>query len=119
MASPMPGVSSPPAKAPFFTTSKLTALPKSTTTALPSLRVFLIDSGEQPELLEHRIVWPSPSDFRLSEEAQRLANVRVGIVGLGSMGSKIAVSLARSGVRRFLLVDDDYLAPGNMVRRSV
>src|SRR5690606_380062 len=30
-------------------------------TALSSLQVFLIDSGEQPELLEHRIVWPSPS----------------------------------------------------------
>lgn len=88
-------------------------------TALSSLQVFLIDSGEQPELLEHRIVWPSPSDFRLSEESQRLSNVRVGIVGLGSMGSKIAVSLARSGVRRFLLVDDDYLAPGNMVRHEL
>jgi len=88
-------------------------------TALPSLRVFLIDSGEQPELLEHRIVLPSLSDFRLSDETQQLANVRVGIVGLGSMGSKIAVSLARSGVRRFLLVDDDYLTPGNMVRHEL
>jgi molybdopterin/thiamine biosynthesis adenylyltransferase len=88
-------------------------------TALPSLRVFLIDSGEQPELLEHRVVCPSLSDFRLSEEAQQLANVRVGIVGLGSVGSKVAVSLARSGVRRFLLVDDDYLAPGNMVRHEL
>lgn len=88
-------------------------------TALSSLRVFLIDSGEQLELLEHRIVLPSFSDFRLSEEAQQLANVRVGIVGLGSMGSKIAVSLARSGVRHFLLVDDDYLTPGNMVRHEL
>jgi molybdopterin/thiamine biosynthesis adenylyltransferase/ubiquitin-protein ligase len=88
-------------------------------TALPSLRVFLIDSGEELESLEHRIVWPPRSDFRLSEEAQRLANVRIGIVGLGSMGSKIAVSLARSGIRRFLLVDDDYLTPGNMVRHEL
>lgn len=88
-------------------------------TTLPSLRVFLIDSGERPELLEHRIVWPSPTDFRLSEEARQLANVRVGIVGLGSVGSKIAVSLARSGVRHLLLVDDDYLAPGNMVRHEL
>ncbi|HCF3084910.1 TPA: ThiF family adenylyltransferase [Pseudomonas aeruginosa] len=88
-------------------------------TELPSLRVFLIDSGEQPVLLEYRIVWPSLADFRLSEEAQRLANVRVGIVGLGSVGSKVAISLARSGVRRFLLVDDDYLAPGNMVRHEL
>lgn len=88
-------------------------------TALSSLQVFLINSGEQPELLEHRTVWPSPSDLRLSEEARQLANIRVGIVGLGSMGSKIAVSLARSGVRRFLLVDDDYLVPGNMVRHEL
>lgn len=88
-------------------------------TALPSLRVFLVDSGEQPALLEHRLVWPSLSDFRLSEEARQLANVRVGIVGLGSVGSKIAVSLARSGIRRFLLVDDDYLALGNVVRHEL
>jgi len=88
-------------------------------TALSSLQVFLIDSGEQPELLEHRVVWPSLPHFRLSEEAQQLANVRAGIVGLGSVGSKVAVSLARSGVRRFLLVDDDYLAPGNMVRHEL
>lgn len=88
-------------------------------TALTSLRVFLINSGEQAELLEHRVVWPSRSDFRLSEEARQLANIRVGIVGLGSVGSKVAVSLARSGVRRFLLLDDDYLAPGNMVRHEL
>ncbi len=88
-------------------------------TALPSLRVFLIDSGEQPELLGHRIVLPSLSNSRLSEEAGQLAAIRVGMVGLGSMGSKIAVSLARSGVRRFLLIDDDHLTPGNMVRHEL
>lgn len=88
-------------------------------TALPSLRIFLIESGEQPELLEHRIVPLSLADSRLSEVARQLAAVRVGIVGLGSMGSKIAVSLARSGVRRFLLIDDDYLSPGNMVRHEL
>lgn len=86
---------------------------------LPSLRAFLIESGEQLELLEYRIVWPTTTDYRLSEEARQLANVRVGIVGLGSVGSKVAVSLARSGVRRFLLVDDDYIAPGNLVRHEL
>ncbi|MBW8849739.1 MAG: ThiF family adenylyltransferase [Xanthomonadales bacterium] len=88
-------------------------------TALSSLRVLLIDSGEQLELLEHRIVFPSLSDFRLSEEAQQLASVRVGIAGLGSVGSKAAISLARAGVRKFLLVDDDYLSPGNIVRHEL
>lgn len=88
-------------------------------TELHSLMVFLIDSGKQPELLEHKIIWSAATGPRLSEEAQELANIRVGIVGLGSVGSKIAVSLARSGVRRFLLVDDDYISQGNMVRHEL
>lgn len=88
-------------------------------TELSSLRIFLIDSGEQPELLEHRILLPTLAESRVSEEARKLAALRVGIVGLGSMGSKIAVSMARAGVRRFLLIDDDYLEPGNMVRHEL
>jgi tRNA A37 threonylcarbamoyladenosine dehydratase len=48
-----------------------------------------------------------------------LSKVRIGIVGLGSVGSKLAISLARSGVRQFLLVDDDYLTPGNLVRHEL
>jgi hypothetical protein len=43
---------------------------------------------------------------------------KVGIVGLGSLGSKIAVSLARSGVRRFELVDGDILHTGNLERHD-
>lgn len=88
-------------------------------TEISSLRVFLINLRGQSELLEHRIILPSPSGLRLSEESQRLASIRVGIVGLGSVGSKIAVSLARSGVRRFLLIDDDYLVIGNTVRHEL
>lgn len=88
-------------------------------TELPSLRVIVIDSGEYPEMHENRVVWSSSSDGRLSDETQKFANSRVGIVGLGSVGSKIAISLARSGVRRFLLVDDDYLDTGNMVRHEL
>lgn len=43
---------------------------------------------------------------------------KVGIVGLGSLGSKIAVSLARSGVRMFELVDGDVLHTGNLERHD-
>jgi len=42
----------------------------------------------------------------------------VGIVGLGSIGSKIAISLAKSGVEGFVLVDDDLVLPGNLVRHT-
>lgn len=48
-----------------------------------------------------------------------LSSKAVAIVGAGSIGSKIAVSLARSGVGHFLLIDDDILMPGNLVRHDL
>lgn len=47
---------------------------------------------------------------------QTLAQKRVGVVGLGSGGGFVAVSLAMSGVGKFVLIDDDVLEPGNVVR---
>nr|WP_258193153.1 ThiF family adenylyltransferase [Paraburkholderia sp. BL25I1N1] len=43
----------------------------------------------------------------------------VAIVGCGSLGSKVAVSLARSGVSNFVLVDDDVMLPENIVRNEL
>lgn len=42
----------------------------------------------------------------------------VGIIGLGSGGSFVAVSLAMSGVGHFILIDDDILEPANVVRHA-
>ena len=56
---------------------------------------------------------------RLSPLHADLESKKVGILGAGSLGSKIAVTLARSGVRSFLLVDDDILKPGNLVRHEL
>ncbi len=50
-----------------------------------------------------------------------LAHLRtctVGIIGVGSGGSFVAVSLAMSGVGRFILVDDDTLEASNVVRHA-
>lgn len=55
---------------------------------------------------------------RLPSSYARLSDVAVAIIGLGSLGSKIAVSLARAGVRNFVLVDDDVLMPENLVRNE-
>ncbi|TIP80010.1 MAG: hypothetical protein E5X60_37055, partial [Mesorhizobium sp.] len=41
------------------------------------------------------------------------------IVGCGSVGSKIATTLARSGVRKFTLVDDDIFFSANLVRNDL
>lgn len=56
---------------------------------------------------------------RIPESYRILCQKKVGIVGCGSLGSKIAVSLARSGVREFVLVDDDVMKPGNLVRHEL
>lgn len=65
-------------------------------------------------------VWsPSLGERRLSPEHDALAGKRVGIVGLGSVGSKVAVSLARTGVGSFYLVDDGVFLPENVVRNAL
>jgi sulfur-carrier protein adenylyltransferase/sulfurtransferase len=60
-----------------------------------------------------------PSSPRLDEDHSDLATRKVAIIGCGSMGSKIATTLARSGVGEFYLVDDDILLPENLVRNDL
>jgi len=64
--------------------------------------------------VEESASWP-----RTPVELQLLAEKRVGIVGLGSLGSKVAISLARMGSRRFYLVDDDIVMPENLCRHGL
>lgn len=56
---------------------------------------------------------------RLGPDFLGLMSKRVGIVGLGSAGSKIALTLARSGIQRFLLVDHDIFFPENICRHEL
>ena len=54
-----------------------------------------------------------------TQSALNLSEKSIGIVGLGSAGSKIAVTLARMGVRKFFLVDHDVLLPENLARHAL
>lgn len=56
---------------------------------------------------------------RLDPEHAVLSGKSVGIVGCGALGSKLATSLARAGVRTFTLIDDDVLLPENLVRHDL
>lgn len=56
---------------------------------------------------------------RLSPEFLNISAKKVGILGLGSVGSKIASSLARSGVNSFVLVDHDIFFPENISRNEL
>lgn len=51
-----------------------------------------------------------------AENLALLATKRVVVVGLGSGGGSAALSLAMSGIGHFILVDDDMLEEGNVVR---
>jgi hypothetical protein len=84
-----------------------------------SLRVFGVSVDENPAFEEYSVLLPEESPQRIPPEHEQLREIRVGIVGLGSLGSKIAVSLGRSGVRKFLLIDDDILVPGNISRHEL
>ena len=56
---------------------------------------------------------------RLSGHLQDLKEKSVAIIGCGSIGSKVAKMLARSGVKKFLLADDDIFLGENMVRNEL
>ena len=92
--------------------------------------VLLIDVSGQPHLfwkstenewtpVSRLRIYTTEENNRLLPEFSRLATKKVGIVGLGSAGSKIALSLARSGVRKFVLVDHDVFLPENICRHEL
>lgn len=47
----------------------------------------------------------------------RLAQVRVAVVGVGGVGSWCVEALLRTGVRHLTLIDDDLVAPSNVNRQ--
>jgi sulfur-carrier protein adenylyltransferase/sulfurtransferase len=56
---------------------------------------------------------------RIGSIQPEMAAKAVAVVGCGSAGSKVAASLARSGIGRFVLVDDDVLLRDNLVRNDL
>jgi molybdopterin/thiamine biosynthesis adenylyltransferase len=83
-----------------------------------SVRAFFLNT-DSDSVAESAIIPPQPSVPRLDKEHEALAGRRVALVGCGSLGSKVAVMLARSGVGKFLLVDDDLFFPDNLVRHDL
>lgn len=60
--------------------------------------------------------WQRVEQLLGSDNLKLLADKKVGVIGLGSGGGFVALSLAMSGVGNFVLVDDDELEEGNVVR---
>ncbi|RKD30634.1 thiamine biosynthesis protein ThiF [Thermohalobacter berrensis] len=49
---------------------------------------------------------------------EKVKKAKVGIAGLGGLGSNVAISLARIGVGKLLLVDFDIVEPSNLNRQQ-
>ncbi len=77
------------------------------------------DSKGVRSIVEYQTLPIKESGRRLPEAYDALRGKTVGIVGTGSLGSKVAVTLARAGFGRFVLIDDDVFLPGNLVRNEL
>lgn len=84
-----------------------------------SAKYFWIYFKDSPTSITYQTIETPDKSNRLPEEYFALSEKRVGIVGCGSLGSKVAVSLARSGMGSFLLIDPDLFFPDNVVRNEL
>lgn len=82
------------------------------------LRAFFINEDKNV-VGEIPVILPEEAHPRLDEGHKVLPARKVALVGCGSLGSKLAGMLARSGIGKFLLVDDDILLPANLVRHDL
>jgi hypothetical protein len=84
------------------------------------LKHFVINKANESTIVYiSHILWDDRMVPRLTMETTLLGEKTVAIIGLGSVGSKIAISLVRSGIRKILLIDPDVMMPGNIVRHAL
>src|SRR5262249_11794773 len=60
--------------------------------------------------------WDRVERFMGHDALAQLGSKSVAVLGLGSGGGLVALTLAMSGVGRFVLIDDDAIEPANVVR---
>ncbi|GIK27957.1 MAG: hypothetical protein BroJett007_10950 [Chloroflexota bacterium] len=80
---------------------------------------------DNPHDLEQVPLVPLKPIFHLDQEfAQSLSSISVRdlsvtAVGAGALGSHIILNLARQGFGKWLIIDDDYVLPHNLVRHAL
>lgn len=84
-----------------------------------SFLLGLLRGEDNKKAFKYKTIVLPQSAQRQSAEYDALVTKTVALVGCGSVGSKIAASLARAGVGNFVLVDGDILFPDNLVRNDL
>lgn len=77
--------------------------------------LYLIKRGEVPAESEMKRLMTARHTPKV---ADRLAQCRMAVCGLGGLGSNIALNLARMGVGSLLLIDFDVVEPSNLNRQQ-
>ena len=88
---------------------------KEETTLLEGDQIVLFKRGERPTDDE---LWALMCARHTPGLANKLKKAKVGIAGLGGLGSNIALALARIGVGHLVLVDYDVVEPTNINRQQ-
>ncbi len=78
-------------------------------------RVVLIRRGEQPSAEELESLMMARHTPGVHA---KIKNSRVGIAGIGGLGSAVAIALARVGVGHLVIVDFDLVEPSNLNRQQ-
>ncbi len=78
-------------------------------------RLVLIRRGEEPDQAELEALLVARHTPGVHA---RLRGARVGIAGLGGLGSAVAVALARMGVGALVIADNDVVEPSNLNRQQ-
>ena len=82
------------------------------------IRAFDMDR-EDDCVREISVIFETERRGRLDPSHDVLKKQKVAIIGCGSMGSKVALILARSGISQFVLVDSDIFLCENLVRNDL
>lgn len=48
-----------------------------------------------------------------------LSNIKIGVIGLGALGGIVVMNLARQGIGKWILLDNDLLLPHNLSRHAL
>jgi hypothetical protein len=80
---------------------------------------FYFSWDESNSVIKFPVIPAQRKERRLGDAHQELHAKKVGLVGCGSLGSKLATMLSRAGVSKWVLVDDDLLLPDNLVRNEL
>lgn len=88
---------------------------------LPGLLALIVANGNPLEFAAISAAHCGPGTLRLrcGPDSEVLADRTVAVVGVGAVGSVAADLLARAGIGRMTLIDEDVIRPGNCVRHLV